>query len=360
MNDIELILKYQQKELSALEAIDFDTRLANDNEFSELFSDVSEADQLLVLQDMAEAKNILDSFDYSEGAGNKGINKWWIISGAILSGSLLFYFLGSPSKNVATSVDKIVKEQSIAEIEKSVNKPIFSEKTIDNQSVTNSTKATLAKKNSVVLQEYTSNLSVDPVLSSKQEAKQDQVQNTSNIISNPCNKTISASFETEPACIGESNGKILLRNIKGAQKPYKVLINNDISSSVLEINNLKASDNYIVKIIDANNCESQPEKVKIEETQCAFQIQSKPKPFNYLISLLVQNELLIKDCPAQALLEIRDQNGLLILKKDFTENQNVWDLQTIQGNQIGVGYYFYKLVDKQTGEEKMGNITITE
>ena len=40
MNDIELILKYQQKELSSDELIDFQNRLSSDQEFNNLYNDV--------------------------------------------------------------------------------------------------------------------------------------------------------------------------------------------------------------------------------------------------------------------------------------------------------------------------------
>ncbi len=172
-----------------------------------------------------------------------------------------------------------------------------------------------------------------------------------------CGEIVLSDYRTKPSCIGEQNGAIIFSNnsLTGGTSPYKTYIYQlDNEDNYLDKRQL-ASDQYAMKVVDANGCIDTIPNISITEQRCLKRINDSFSPtygesWEYpKITGVSECTILIKDIANHTILE----------KQILLDEETDWNGFLENGTMISQGIYFIEIKDEQE-TYVIGSITIIE
>ena len=367
----ELIDKFLDGTLSENEREEYNRLLANDENFEKEIDKVRKANEAIHQLGLFEISQRLDQIHQKKTTGRKRL-LFSILGGILLVASGLivsqFYHKSeseeistplqseSHTKNVITSTKK-----SIVVIEE--KKESLYDSTRKDERVETLYKQPEQKEIEPVIpsQIIPIDVQVEPiekVQETKKEIKKEEVL-AANIKKEEkegkkCPTITLNHYEALAACKGESNGKIsiLNSNISGGTTPYTIYIIDENRAEVLDATNLSEGE-YIVKIIDAEDCGSTETKMTISEKRCVKQYSLRLSPTYG--EKLVYPEL---TDVSEYLLIIRDQQNNVIYEKEVMQGiDSEWDGQLENGTNITPGIYILEIKNEDE-TLAVGTITI--
>lgn len=159
---------------------------------------------------------------------------------------------------------------------------------------------------------------------------------------------IKADIKTSSTCLHESGGNVVVYNIEGGAKPYKIFVMDSHKEFVS--NGALPKGIYHVQITDANACEKVYSSVEIAEKDC---------PIDYSFNPFIDEKWSIESHAASGQLEIYNKGGVLYYKENLDANrENEWTGIGFN-NQIMPGYYIF-VIRYADGTIKKGSVTIVQ
>ena len=381
MNNIdkyELIDKFLSNQLSQSEKVIFDDLVINDSDFSNEVEKNRNANKVIHQLGLFETSNKLNLLHKQQTRAKTNKRYWSLGAAAILLGGYGLYSIvtvETKSNSVTPKSIEITVEKERINDDKVISKPIVSTATIENIQEEKSTVISKDLEKIGVVESPEIKKVVD--LSGTNEVTLNIIEDTSDVIYTAvlanteietiseeptkkeiiCGDIVLTTFNTEPSCIGEQNGKLIFSqdSLVGGALPYKTFIYRlGDQSNYLDKNQL-ASGDYAIKVVDANGCKDVITDIIIKEERCLQRIDDSFSPrygekWQYPKIAGVSEYSFV----------IKNMANVTILEKEVSLDQETdWNGVLENGSILEKGIYYVEIKSDQE-TYAMGTITIVE
>ena len=162
---------------------------------------------------------------------------------------------------------------------------------------------------------------------------------------------LSANVITTESCEERPTGSLKIEDgsIEQGEPPYSISIDNGKTfRSTLSVLKLY-SGYYHVWLLDGRNCKSDLGSIQIESRTCDYDEVFAPGK---------GERWEVNSDGKQAVLQIFDQQGVMVFRTAIEEGEKYyWNGTSLQGNALPMGIYSF-MIEFNSGELKMGSITI--
>lgn len=291
--------------------------------------------------------------------------KWASVIGAAIIGlGILLYF--TLNKENTSSVAP--KESPIAA--PSVPNTVSSEGVAINESTSataetpNTAKKEIQQAQNKVSTLETEKTSETPVVESKststtENLRSSETQNPvavakelekAGAVKNLCeNIHIKATISTKNTCYGQENGEILIGNVNGGNSPYKTIVYDESGHKTNSIKHL-SKGNYVIEIIDNEQCSQKFPSVHVQEVHCNEDFHFNP---------FIGETWSFPSIGLACTLKIYDKSTGLHFDKSFNSHEQLqWDGHSNQG-EMKAGYFVLE-ISYADGSKKGGSITVVK
>ena len=347
---------YVNRSFSESEKKAFEELLKTDIEVANQYNLYKFADELVIENRLRKVNSIL-----VEEKNNKGGNfiKLIILSTiALLVSSLVFFLIGNKKSTYERTplIGKIKKEltQNFSEQIKesdNIKDPLLKNNAdhisiapveVETKEIINlQAKSELILNNDQKKENVSVNLDIEKLIV---PISKDQINIKDNSI---CyNVNIEAITSSTASCKEESNGSILITNIKGGTAPYSINVKNFENKDVSFFN--VPSGNYLVVITDKVGCSKTINSISVPEKFCEKEYSFNP---------FMDETFVFPDIKESVQLSIYERSGNLYFTKQINPFDSVhWNGYSKNG-EFTIGYFIFVLT-YTNGREERGGITI--
>jgi hypothetical protein len=178
------------------------------------------------------------------------------------------------------------------------------------------------------------------------------ISNTESTIvvpADPCEKVfIQASVKTNPTCVEDNNGTILVHSIQGGKKPYSITLHSSNNESIT--NGSLPTGTYQAIVTDADGCIQTYSNIVVSEKDC---------PKDYSFNPYIGEEWNLEAHDLTGTLEMRDKAGMLYYQSTISAHTPLHWSGMGSSNQIIPGYYIF-VIKYSDGTYKRGSVTIVQ
>lgn len=165
----------------------------------------------------------------------------------------------------------------------------------------------------------------------------------------PCaNVHIQASVKSNPSCIDEENGNIVVHSIQGGKKPYAISLR--ASNQETPSNGALSKGTYQVIVADADGCIQTYSNIVVSEKDC---------PKDYAFNPYIGEEWTMAAANVDGQLEMHNKAGVLYYQTTIhAQTPLQWSGMGLN-NQVIPGYYIF-VIKYSNGTYKKGSVTIVQ